>query len=196
MQIAAFNELRAEFIKAGVGVHHITAEGGGSEAVLKRLAERGLRPGCTRRVTQPLHSDPEWKLMVVEPKDEVYIGSPIAPALLEKGYEMYTRVEPALVVLDQAANVLYRWSWHSLEPGKLSEGEGAAYTAKFGETQPNARTDENPTGNSHDVRWRPVAADLLARLQRGGDDLDELQVASVGFPAGENFEFHTTSVWQ
>ena len=81
MQIAAFNELRAEFIKAGVGVHHITAEGGGSEAVLKRLAERGLRPGCTRRVTQPLHSDPEWKLMVVEPKDEVYIGSPIAPAL-------------------------------------------------------------------------------------------------------------------
>ena len=105
-------------------------------------------------------------------------------------------IEPALVVLDQAANVLYRWSWHSLEPGKLSEGEGAAYTAKFGETQPNARTDENPTGNSHDVRWRPRVADLLARLQRGGRDLDQLEVASVGFPVGDTFQDHTNVQWR
>jgi hypothetical protein len=189
MQLAAFHELRADFIKSGIAVHHITAEVGGSEAVVKRLKERGLK------VTQALHSSPDWSLMCIEPKEQIYFGCPISPKLEEMGYEAYTRVEPALVVIDAAGDVVYRWSWHALAPDRLSETEYPSYRERWGDTHPNAKTEENPTGNSHDVRWRPKVADLLARLQRGGRDLG-VEVASVGFPSGEAFEDHTQVTWR
>ena len=62
-------------------------------------------------------------------------------------------VQPALVVLDDRGKVIYWWSWKKLNAGILCK-DGVL---------PNGRGPGNPTGNTHDVRWRPVPADLLLR---------------------------------
>ena len=43
---------------------------------------------------------------------------------------------------------MYWWSWNKLQAGVLNEED---------KVLPNGRrAEDNPDGNTHDVRWRPV----------------------------------------
>ena len=68
-----------------------------------------------------------------------------------------------------APRVRYWWSWRKLEAGAIKD-DGVL---------PNARREMDST---HDVRFRPVSADLLRRLAAAGDR--DAGGASVGAGAG------------
>mmetsp|Transcript_4770 Transcript_4770/g.9796 ORF Transcript_4770/g.9796 Transcript_4770/m.9796 type:complete len:176 (-) Transcript_4770:105-632(-) len=121
----------------------------------------------------PVYSDPSWSLMMLEPKDRIYVENRSHPFLLKAGAfdEAYRMVQPALVVLDSTGKVVYWWSWNKLKAGTITE-DGVL---------PNGRHEDNPDGNTHDVRWRPVPEDLLLKLSQGSD-LEDLRVENIGFP--------------
>ena len=82
-------------------------------------------------------------------------------------------VQPALVVADSHGRVVYWWSWSRLRSGRIAADN----------ILPNERRSaDNADGNTHDVRWRPVPADLLARLTGVGGELVDLRVENLGFP--------------
>ena len=179
----------------GIEVHAITAEPGGEAKIRQRLSRYGLPP-----LRFAVHSDPQWRLMACEPRGQIYIPNPSHPFLLKAGAfdEPYTMCQPALVVLDDARpapRVRYWWSWNKLQAGAIND-DGVL---------PNARREGNADGNTHDVRFRPVPADLLHRLAAAvddggsggggggggagsgvghGPDLEGLRVENLGFPDG------------
>ena len=118
---------------------------GGSDTVRSKLSETGLG-----KLLFEVHSDPEWKLMTAEPSKQIYVPFD-PPAVVKQAH--YRMVQPALVVLNPKGEVVYWWSWNKLKPGFVCE-DGVL---------PNAKTSSNPTGSTHDVRYRPNPADLLSR---------------------------------
>lgn len=165
-----------EFADSKIAVHAITAEPGD---IRGRLTNHGLP-----ELEFPVHSDPSWNLMSFMPKEEIYVvgGGPDPnksgpPAAVKSGYcDPYKMVQPALVIADKQGNVRTWWSWNKLQSGKLFPAED-----NFNGGVPNQRTAENPTGNTHDVRWRPVPADILANLKKGVPDAVP-KVENIGFP--------------
>merc|ERR1712167_345630 len=112
--------------------------------------------------------------MVLEPRELIYVENPSHPFLLEAGQfkEPYRMCQPAMVIVDSSSVVRYWWSWSILKAGVLSE-DGVL---------PNGRRDsDNPDGNTHDVRWRPVPEDILQQLTSG--DPKKIRVENVGFPS-------------
>lgn len=125
-----------------------------------------------------------------------------------KGYcDPYKMLQPAMVIVDRSGKILYWWSWAKLQPGNVYPGgpekdpftkmfeappypgssrarpeffagqEGSAYRYV-----PNSLTPQNPTGNTHDVRWKPMPADILRALK--ANTPDDILVDNIGFPAG------------
>lgn len=172
MQLTQFSHWYDEFQRRGIAVYAITAEPGGEDAIRRKLIANGVP-----HMKVPLFSDPSWSLMTLEPRDKIYVESPSHPFLLKAKQfnQPYRMVQPALVVLDQAGQVLYWWSWNALRAGVLAE-DGVL---------PNAFHEDNVHGNTHDVRWRPVPEDLLRILSEGGD-LRQLRVENLGFPDGKD----------
>lgn len=118
-----------------------------------------------------MHSDPRLSLCHFEPQERIYVVNepthrPIQARMVDPHSSM---VQPAVVVVDRAGRVRYWWSWNRLQEGAV-HADGVL---------PNAPSARNPTGNTHDVRWRPVPDDLLRRL-RDGRDLDQVRVDNVG----------------
>ena len=68
--------------------------------------------------------------------------------------------------------MVYWWSWKQLGIGTTND-DGVL---------PNALSEENPTGNSHDVRFRPLPHDILRALTDGNNDFESIRVGNVGFP--------------
>ena len=169
MQLHHFNLVVDELQRHGVALHAITAEPGGEATLRQRLSRYGLP-----ELRFPVISDPSWSLMTLEPR-EIYVECPSHPFLLKAGAfdEPYRMCQPALAVVDSGGSVEYWWSWSKLREGVVNE-DGIL---------PNGRRADNPDGNTHDVRWRLVPADLLRRLA-GGGDLQALQVDNLGFPDG------------
>eukprot|EP01052_Picozoa_sp_SAG31_P042982 SAG31_NODE_7009_length_1820_cov_6.134224_2_plen_244_part_00 len=178
MQLHQYEEARAEFAAAGIAVHAITGEPGGSAALHERLLEKKLAP-----LSFELHSDPEHALML-EPKAEMYVCEPMPPKLVEMGLPEYEMYQPALLVVSPAGEVLWWWSWKKLQAGPLIEGAAAVPGAGY--------------GNSRDVRWRPQPSVLLPILASSDEkDLGERLEAelkkvvdNVGFPGGDDMTDH------
>lgn len=172
MQLYHFNELYDNFRLHGIAVHAITAEPGGAEQIKHKLMANGLP-----EIKLPIYSDPSWSLMTIEPRQEIYVENHSHPFLLEAKQieDQYRMVQPAIVVLDSTGSVVYWWSWNALKGGVLAE-DGIL---------PNCREKDNPDGNTHDVRWRPVPEDLLLKLTEGRD-LSQLRIENLGFPSGKD----------
>ena len=169
----AFNELYEEYRKAGIAIHTITAEPGGEQMIREKMKAFGLEP----ELKYPVHSDPSWSLMTpLDPRNEIFVDLPNHPFLYNKGLfdEEYIMVQPALVIVDTQGKIVYWWSWKKLDAGAIND-DGVL---------PNALSDENPTGNSHDVRWRPLPSDILRALTDGKEDFESIVVGNVGFPDG------------
>jgi len=172
--MARFEALHAEFLRADIAIHAITAEPGD---VRQAMLARGLS------LSFPVISDPSLSLMHLQPDDgtleQVYIRAPsYRPQLVL--LEQYTMVQPALVVADRVGRIVYWWSWSKLED--------RPHTC-------NMKTAENPGGNTHDVLLRPDCDELLRQLrQRSGSGgaahsgaLD-VPIKSLGFPNGRDHD--------
>lgn len=139
--------------EAGVGLHAITAESGGSEAVKSRLASRD-----TADLPFPVHSDPDAKLCV-KPMDGYYVTEPMdAGAKFGGDYVgvTYTMVQPAVEVVDRAGNVVQKWSWHSIQPPPEPMGAMTKITV-------------DGEGEKLLVAVRPLSADILPAIKEGRD---------------------------
>ena len=171
MQLYHLNELHEQFQEAGIAIHAITAQPGGEADIRNKLTKFGL-PDLKFHV----HSDPSWSMMTLEPQDGIYVPNPSHPFLLKGGAfkEPYKMVQPALAIVDQKGEVVYWGSWNKLQSGQLNP-----------DTLPNGRREDNPDGNTHDVRWRPVPEDMLLKLTEGGN-LEEIRVDNLGFPDGKD----------
>lgn len=135
--------------------------------ILEKLVEQGLQP-----LSFEVHSDPEWSMMIFKP-DEIYVKG-------ESGLRhdpVYEICQPALVVVNTAGEICYWWSWSKLQAGAFHDG-----------TVPNEKSEANPFGNTHDVRWRPVPASLLALLKSGASDFSSLRIENIGFPDGQDHQ--------
>lgn len=136
---------------AGVELHAITAEAGGTEAVLGRLANRKVGALPFR-----VHADPEQRLLASSGEDfymkeEMDAGAEFGPDYEGVRYEM---VQPAFLVLDEGGNVMQRWSWRSLEPPP----------------EPMLWSTRVKLGSGEEgllVRARPKASDILPSIQEG-----------------------------
>lgn len=103
----------AELQRAGVTLHAITSEPGGDDEVKARLAYRKTN------LRFPIHSDPEYKLLLREPGGEapIYVKTPyhlgpkFGPSMGDVPYCDYTVVQPALVVMTDQGKVHQVWSW-------------------------------------------------------------------------------------
>jgi len=168
-----FEVLIDSFLEHNIAVHAVTAEPGGSAELRRKLKAHGLPT-----LNFPIHSDPHWTLMEHEPQDLIYVQNPSHPFLLEAKQipHSYRMVQPAMVVVDRQGRVEYWWSWKKLTSGILSS-DGVL---------PNERRADNPDGNTHDVRWRPVPAHLLQLLTTPRADLETLRVENLGFPTGKD----------
>ena len=102
-------------------------------------------------------SDPSWSMMVLEPREQIFMENPSHTDLQKAEFfdQEYRMVQPALVVVDSHGDVVYWWSWNKLASGRIAEDE----------LLPNRKTEDNPTGNTHDVRFRVNTDDLLRKLQ-------------------------------
>lgn len=173
MQLYHFNGLQPQFAQAGIAIHAITAQPGGEADIRDKLTKYGLPT-----LQFPVHSDPSWSMMTLEPRGGIYVPNPSHPFLLKGGAfkEAYTMVQPALVIVDSKGKVIYWWSWNKLQAGQLNL-----------DTLPNGRREDNLDGNTHDVRWRPVPEDMLLKLTQGqGGDLEDIRVDNLGFPDGKD----------
>lgn len=177
MLLNQFNELHAEFAAEGVAVHAITGEPEGEAVIRERMERNGLE-----KLAYPVHSDPDWSLMTLKPK-EMYVEDP-SPEGIKKnpkdgtptGRPDYRMVQPAVAIVDREGVVRFWWSWNKLQDGgifKLPNGKVMQH--------PNARSAKNPTGNTHDVRWRPLPKDILARI-KAGSDLGQIAIDNIGAP--------------
>lgn len=155
-------------------MHTVTAEPGGSGEIRRKLIANGLED-----LKFPVYSDPTWSLMTLEPREKIYVENPSHEFLLEAKQfdEPYRMVQPALAILDNKGEVIYWWSWSKLQAGVVNEED---------QILPNSVHEEgNHTGNTHDVRWRPVPDDILLKLTQGGN-LDDIRVDNLGFPDGKD----------
>ena len=102
-------------------------------------------------------SDPSWSMMVLEPRAQIFMENPSHTDLQKAEFfdQEYRMVQPALAVVDSHGDVAYWWSWNKLASGRIAEDE----------LLPNRKTEDNPTGNTHDVRFRVNTDDLLRKLQ-------------------------------
>ena len=105
----------------------------------------------------PVVSDPSWSMMVLEPRAQIFMENPSHTDLQKAEFfdQEYRMVQPALAVVDSSGDVVYWWSWNKLASGRIAEDE----------LLPNRKTEDNPTGNTHDVRFRVNTDDLLHKLQ-------------------------------
>lgn len=136
--------------EAGVGLHAITAESGGSDAVNRRLASRD-----TGGLPFPVHSDPDRKLCV-QPMDGYYVTEPMdAGAKFGGDYVgvSYTMVQPAVEIVDRSGTLLQKWSWYSVEP--TPDPMGAM-------TKVSVDGEEKLL-----VAVRPLSADIIPAIREG-----------------------------
>lgn len=109
----------------GVAIHLISAETGGSDEIIKRLADRGTR------VRWPVHSDPEHLLLLPVHGAEttgvevhsLYVKKEKAASQYGGTYEDYIMVQPALVVVNKSETIQQVWSWNTepLDKVKVKE---------------------------------------------------------------------------
>lgn len=98
-----------------MSLHVILSEPGGNDEIEARLAARNLVD-----LGFPIHSDPEYKLLLQlkgTPTQEapLYVRSNMEASKFESGtatpYTDYEMIQPALAVITQAGDVLQVWSW-------------------------------------------------------------------------------------
>lgn len=139
------------------------------------------------KLTFPVHSDPSWSLMTLKPKD-IYVNNPSPAGIKTKkdgsptGRPDYRMVQPAVVIVDGNGGVRFWWSWNKLQDGPIFKFPNG----KIMKMLPNGKSAKNPTGNTHDVRWRPVPSDILARIKSGAADLGQIVVDNIGGPNGKD----------
>ena len=112
----------ADLKERGIAVHAITAEPGGTDVVTSRLAARGAAD-----LAVPVHCDPDHKLLS-PPADELYVieqWAPSPPNDQEHPYMPYMMVQPALVVLDSAGQLVQKWAWKT-----MGQAEGTLWSTK------------------------------------------------------------------
>jgi hypothetical protein len=117
----------------GIGLHVITAEPGGDDEILARLAVRDIRSPSFK-----VHSDPNFKLLLKESGNPNQESSLFVKKLMKCSgfnsqtslpYEDYTMVQPALVVIHRSGEVRQVWSWKTdllkdFEPSEMTEVPG------------------------------------------------------------------------
>lgn len=142
--------------ESGVGIHAITSEIGGAEALKFRLARRH-----TVDLPFPVHSDPDAKLCA-KPGDGHYITEWFDAGEFFKGDYLgvsYTMVQPALEIVDKTGAVIQKWSWHSIQPPPVpmeTGSGGGKVTLPDGQKIPL-------------VMARPMSADILPAIKEGRD---------------------------
>lgn len=99
MQLRELSEQSHQFAQAGISVHLISAETGGSDELVNRLMERGVS------LELPVHSDPEHRLLLAdkeggeEDKHSFFVKRQVSASQYGGSYEDYQMVQPALVVV-------------------------------------------------------------------------------------------------
>lgn len=108
----------------GVAVHAITSEPG---AVVARLSKRG----CAS-MPFPVLSDPEHKLCAADADDFYVIKEGHDVSTLHPDYVgvIYDMVQPALVVVNRAGQVVQRWSWATMDPRPEPNGKNVLVDGK------------------------------------------------------------------
>eukprot|EP01065_Artemidia_motanka_P050105 TRINITY_DN849_c0_g2_i2.p1 TRINITY_DN849_c0_g2~~TRINITY_DN849_c0_g2_i2.p1 ORF type:complete len:160 (+),score=63.87 TRINITY_DN849_c0_g2_i2:166-645(+) len=108
MQLNELKEVQAGLAQDDVALHAVTAEPGGQEKILQRLEERKVTG-----LPYPVHSDPEHKLLS-DAAEDMYVIRDMEATKFGGDYADYRMVQPALVVVDQDAEVKQWWSWKTL----------------------------------------------------------------------------------
>jgi len=151
-QLMALQEQYASLKEAGVQLVVITAEPGGSEAVRKRLLERGVP-----QLDYDLVSDPDHSFLTGPPTspDDLFVFK-------DHKWEVsgdYKLVQPALVVYNPANRLIKEttWSWKTmgLDTDKLDWDTRVATQAWEGEPHQVML-----------VTMRPIMSDLLEAIQQ------------------------------
>eukprot|EP01065_Artemidia_motanka_P050106 TRINITY_DN849_c0_g2_i3.p1 TRINITY_DN849_c0_g2~~TRINITY_DN849_c0_g2_i3.p1 ORF type:complete len:157 (+),score=58.13 TRINITY_DN849_c0_g2_i3:166-636(+) len=101
--------VQASLAQDDVALHAVTAEPGGQEKILQRLEERKVTG-----LPYPVHSDPEHKLLSDAAEDMYAFRDADVTEFGDDYDEDYRMVQPALVVVDQDAEVKQWWSWKTL----------------------------------------------------------------------------------
>ena len=60
-------------------------------------------------------SDPSWSMMVLEPREQIFMENPSHTDLQNAEFfdQEYRMVQPALAVVDSSGEVVYWWSWNT-----------------------------------------------------------------------------------
>ena len=169
-QLGELKAVCPELKEQGIALHIITAETGGNDTVIARLAARGYynRPdldGNCDNLGFPIHADSEHKLLLPSLADGFYKIEEQQASNYNKEHQAlpwtdYHMVQPALVVIDKTGAVVQKWSWLTMGITEWAAGNSAMTMV----LNPDASVEkkEMPV-----VTARPQTADIGPSISEG-----------------------------